>query len=329
MRRTISNELSTARRPRAVPSLVASALAVLAGCSGGPESRDPGVTTLPVTGDGTTSPGASDSGDTPGSSGGPVPEGTTSDPPPITEGTTSEPPDQTTGEPEGGEPFMMSDPLVDGTMGTAVGGSFGPSGWTTTDRVDRLYWSLPRLREGSFEFTVTGLTVELMPLNDHEIFAMYDGGWGIEHPIPYNPSFRTNNYKSMIRVYGQAEVDRTGQMKLMWGLCPAGDPGYNDGACTCAASFFEEPFGGDPAWDGSPQRIRVEWDDAGSRLFRNDVMVLDIDSSAAGTFFGPQALYASLGTPRPIEVDTAAMPIGITFSDVVVEGITGPEATCG
>ena len=31
---------------------------------------------------------------------------------------------------------------------------------------------------------------------------------GIEHPIPYNPWFRTNNYKSMIRVYGQAEADR-------------------------------------------------------------------------------------------------------------------------
>jgi hypothetical protein len=74
---------------------------------------------------------------------------------------------------------------------------------------------------------------------------------------------------------------------------------------------------------------RVEWDDAGSRLYRNDTMVLDIDASAAGTFFGPQALYASLGNPRPLEVDSAGMPIGITFSDVVVEGITGPEATCG
>lgn len=304
---------------------------VLPACSDGSGGRDPGVTTLPSsTSDASTGPASgSESGSTAGDTS-PPPDGTTLDPNTGTTSATTLPPDDsTTGEPEGGEPFMMSDPLTGGTMGTALGGSFGDNGWTTTDRADRIYWSLPRLREGSFELTVTGLTVELMPLNDHEIFAMYEGGWGIAHPIAYNPWFRTNNYKSMIRVYGQAEVGRTGQIKLMWGMCPAGDPGYNEGACTCGASFFEEPFGGDPAWDGSPQRIRVEWDDMGSRLYRNGGLVLDIDSSAAGTFFGPQALYASLGTPRPLDVDTASMPVGITFSDVVVEGITGPEATCG
>lgn len=301
-----------------------------AACGSEPDDRDPGLTTLPVgTSDGSSGSGT---GSDPGSSTAPADTAPATDDttlgPPAT-GTTVPTDDSTTGEPEGGEPFMMSDPLVDGTMGTPVGGSFGPSGWTTTDRADRIYWALPRLREGSFEFTVTGLTVDLMPLNDHEIFAMYEGGHGIEHPIAYSPDFRTNNYKSMIRVYGQAEVGRTGQMKLMWGLCPAGAPGYNDGTCACGSSFFEEPFGGDPAWDGSPQRLRVEWDDTGSRLYRNDALVLEIDSSAAGTFFGPQALYASLGNPRPLEVDTAAMPIGVTFSDVVIEGITGPEATCG
>ena len=232
-----------------------------------------------------------------------------------------------TGGPSG-EPFSMSDPLIDGTMGSAVGGSFGPDGWTTTDRTDRIYWALPRLAEGSFEFTVTGLTVELMPLNDHEIFAMYEGGWGIEHPIAYNPEFRVNNYKSMIRIYGQAEADRTGQIKLMWGLCPQGAPGYGIDTCACG-SFFEEPFGGDPSWDGSPQRLRVEWDAMGSRLLRNGELVLDIDASASGLSLGPQALYASLGTPRPLDVDTAGMPVGVTYSDVVVEGTTGPEATCG
>ena len=302
-----------------------------AACGSDPDERDPGLTTLPVgTSDGAT---GSSTGSDPGSSTAATDTAPATDDTtlglPTTTGTTVPTDDSTTGEPEGGEPFMMSDPLVDGTMGTPVGGSFGPSGWTTTDRADRIYWALPRLREGSFEFTVTGLTVDLMPLNDHEIFAMYEGGWGIEHPIPYNPWFRTNNYKSMIRVYGQAEVGRTGQIKLMWGLCPAGDPGYNDGTCACGSSFFDEPFGGDPTWDGSPQRIRVEWDDAGSRLYRNGGLVLDIDSSAAGTFFGPQELYASLGTPRPLDVDTAAMPVGVTFSDVVIEGITGPEATCG
>lgn len=231
-----------------------------------------------------------------------------------------------TGGPSG-EPFSMSDPLIDGTMGSAVGGSFGPDGWTTTDRTDRIYWALPRLAEGSFEFTVTGLTVELMPLNDHEIFAMYEGGWGIEHPIAYNPEFRVNNYKSMIRIYGQAEPDRVGQQKIMWGMCPHGAPGYTD-ACPCAGAFFEEPFGGDGSWDGTPQRLRVEWGGGYTRYLRNDAVVLEIDWTQAGVAFGPEELYVSIGTPRPEDVGSASMPIGALFYDVVIEGVTGPAASC-
>lgn len=310
-------------------SLLWSCLAALVGlgaCGDDPGGRDPGVTTRPATSDASTdAAGTSISTTTLATT---DPDGTTATPPP-TSGPTTTPADEsgTTGDPVG-EPFMMTDPLIDGTMGTAVGGSFGPEGWTTTDRTDRLYWALPRLAEGSVEFTVSDLAVELMPLNDHEIFAMYDGGWGIEHPIAYSPEFRVNNYKSMVRIYGQAELDRTGQVKLMWGLCPQGDPGYGIDTCACN-TFFEEPFGGDPTWDGSPQRLRVEWDAGGSRLYRNGAPVLDIDASASGLTFGPQALYASLGTPRPLDVDTAGMPVGVTFSDVVIEGITGAQASCG
>jgi hypothetical protein len=314
---------SVNRRLRSMLLGTAAGLVGSAAC-GDTGGRDPGTTLSP-----TTSVGGTDSDGSGASTAGPPPtsDGTTTSEPP---GTTTTVADDTgsTGEPEGGEPFMMSDPLVDGTMGTAVGGSFGPDGWTTTDRTDRLYWALPRLAEGSVEFTVTGLTIELMPLEDHEIFAMYDGGHGIEHPIPYNPWFRTNNYKSMIRIYGQAEIERIGEIKLMWGLCPQGAPGYIEDACACA-SFFEEPFGGDPTWDGSPQRLRVEWNESGSRLVRNGEVVLEVDSSGSGLTFGPQALYASLGTPRPNDVAAAGMPVGITFSDVVIAGITGPEATCG
>jgi hypothetical protein len=52
--------------------------------------------------------------------------------------------------------------------------------------------------------------------------------------------------------------------------------------------------------------------------------VLAIDWGASGLSFGPEALYASPGDPRPLEVDTAGMPIGAVFSDVVIEGWTGP-----
>lgn len=229
-----------------------------------------------------------------------------------------------------GEPFMMFDSLREGgTMGTALGGTFGVDGWTVTGVADRIYWPLPRLVEGSVEFMVSGITHANLPLADHEIFALYEGGHGIQHPIGYNPEYRVNNYKTMIRIYGTQEVDRVGQQKIMWGMCPSGAPGYNDGACACATSFFEEPFGGDGAWDGSPQRLRVEWGGGFTRYFRNDVEVLVIDWSASGTTFGPEALYVSIGTPRPEEVDSASMPIGAVFYDLSVEGVTGPAATCG
>lgn len=268
-----------------------------------------------------------DTGSSSESSGGPMTTSTTS----VDTGSTTEPidptADTTTTE---GEPFMMFDSLREGgTMGTALGGTFGTDGWTVTGNADRIYWPLPRLVEGSVEFMVAGITHANIPLADHEIFALYEGGHGIAHPINYNPEYRVNNYKTMIRLYGTMEPDRVGQQKIMWGMCPAGAPGYNDGACSCATSFFEEPFGGDGAWDGSPQRLRVEWGGGFTRYFRNDVEVLVIDWSASGTTFGPEELYVSIGTPRPEDVDSASMPIGAMFYDLTVEGVTGPAATCG
>jgi hypothetical protein len=224
---------------------------------------------------------------------------------------------------------MLNDPLVDGTMGPAVGGTFGPDGWTVTGNPDRIYWELPRLAEGSVEFTVTNMTLANLPLNDHEIFGLYEGGYDIEHPIPYNPEYRNNHYKSMIRIYVAAETKRAGQQKIMWGMCPAGAPGYIEAdACACGTSFFEEPFGGDGNWSGGPERLRVEWGGGFTRYLRNDAVILEIDWSQSGLVFGPDGLYVSLGTPRPLDVAEASMPVGAVFSDVVIEGVTGPLATC-
>ncbi len=268
-----------------------------------------------------------------------VPDPDTSEPDPTTVSTTNGPtgPDDTTaGESTSGEPseyFMLSDSLIGMTMGTQVGGSFGDSGWTVAERADRIYWSVPRLVEGSVEFTVANITMANIPLNDHEIFAMYEGGYDIEHPIKYSPDFRNNSFKSMIRIYGVNEgPERVGKQKIMWGICPFGAPGHHDGGCPCVdpPGFFEEPFGGDQNWDGSPQRLRVEWKDGVTRFLRNGGEVLTIEWAESGQTFGPEDLYISLGNPRPLEVDSAGMPIGAVFSDVVIEGWTGPaSATCG
>lgn len=251
--------------------------------------------------------------------------------PPVTSdpGSTSAPATTDPGTTTGFVPeyFMMVDPLVNGTMGTPIGsGSFGDTGWTVNAEKDGIYWPVPRLAEGSVSFTVTNITLANLPSADHEIFAMYEGGYGIEHPIDYDPEYRQNAFKTMIRIYGVEEVERTGQQKIMWGMCPLGAAWHEGCPCTNPPEFFSEPFGGDPNWDGSPQRFKMEWKDGWTRLYRNDVEALAIDWSGSGFAFGPQQLYVSLGTSRPL----GPMPIGAVFSDVVIEGWTGPETpVCG
>lgn len=222
--------------------------------------------------------------------------------------------------------FELRDPLRGGTAGTAVGGRFDADGWHAEDRRDRIWFSLPRLVEGSLAFTVAGIRVENLVLGDHELFAMYEAGYGLVEPIPYNPEFRGNHYKCLLRIYGQPEPDRLGAQKLMWGLCPSGAPGFGD--CGCG-SFFEEPFGGDPRWDGAATRIRVEWGGGVTRLLRDEVEALRIDWSGRDLAFGPSALHLTLGSPRASAVDDAGLPVGAVFTDLVVTGVEGPLAVCG
>ncbi len=224
------------------------------------------------------------------------------------------------------EAFHLDDTLRGSTTGHAIGGAFDASGWTATGRTDRLWWAIPRLASGSIEFTVNNISLANLTLGDHEIFSMYEDGYGIGEPIPYG-SYRDNHYKAMIRIYGQMELpaDRVGRVKLMWGICPSGDPGH--GACGCA-SFFEEPLTPAPlVWDGSSHRMRVEWGGGVSRLFRDGVEILS--STWSGFDFGPSDPHISLGSSRADAVGTAGMPVGAVFSDLVVDGVEGPLATCG
>jgi hypothetical protein len=223
-------------------------------------------------------------------------------------------------------PYLFTDSLQNGTLGNPVGGSFGPDGWTVTAATDRIWFALPRLSSGSIEFTVTNMSNGNLVRADNEIFALYEAGYGITEPINYNPEFRNNHYKAMLRIYGAEEPDRHGLQKLMWGMCPSGAPGYD--GCGCG-SFFEEPFGGDGAWSGAPEQVRVEWGGGITRLRRNGNEVLAIDWAGSGLEFGPSELHFSLGTSRPSAVDTAAMPIGAVFSNLVIEGLQAAEvATC-
>lgn len=223
--------------------------------------------------------------------------------------------------------WRLEDNLRGSTRGNLVGGAVTAQGWRVTARTDRLWYAVPRLVRGSVEFTVTDLTMSrLGDVGDNELFAMYEAGYGISEPIAYS-AFRENHYKCMLRVYANGEAGRAGQQKLMWAMCPDGAPGF--GACACGRSFFEEPFGGNGAWDGSAQRLRIEWGDGVTRYLRNGSTVVSIDWSRSGLTFGPSDLHVSLGTSRPSAVDTAQLPVGILFSDLVIDGVEGDVATCG
>lgn len=221
--------------------------------------------------------------------------------------------------------FTLRDGLRGGTMGTAVGGAFSADGWTVQTKSDLVWYAVPRLVEGYVEFTVSGITMANLPLADHEIFSMYEAGYGITEPIRYGNEFRGNHYKCLLRIYGAPEVGRVGQQKLMWGMCPSGAPGFGD--CGCS-SFFEEPFGGSGAWDGTAQRVRIEWGAGRTRMLRNGAQAVEIDWSASGLRFGPNTLHMMIGSSRNAAVDSCGMPIGARFSDLVVEGNTGAQATC-
>jgi hypothetical protein len=154
--------------------------------------------------------------------------------------------------------------LKGSTAGNRSGGSLGPEGWTVTKRTDRIWYSIPRLVSGSIKFTVTNVSLATnLTLADNEFLGMYDAGYGISEPIKYS-YYRTNYYKAMIRVYGTAETSRPGKLKLIWGICNGGSPGY--GACPCADAFLKEPFGGNATWNGSPVTLEVTWGGNRARL---------------------------------------------------------------
>lgn len=220
------------------------------------------------------------------------------------------------------QPYHFEDTLRGATTGNRTGGTLGADGWTVTGVDDAIWYALPRLESGYVEFTIAHVTLANLPLGDQEIFAMYEDGWGLGEPIDYGGGFRSNFYKVLVRIYGTPEPSRAGFMKMMWGICPSGAPGQ--GTCGCG-SFFEEPFADPGAWTGDPVRMRIEWGGGHSRLLRDGAEVVSVDWT--GFEFGPSELHMMLGSPRN-DGGLSSMPIGATFSDLVVDGVEGPLAVC-
>ena len=76
--------------------------------------------------------------------------------------------------------YHLDDSLRGGTAtGHQVGGTFDTEGWHVTDRTDRIWYVLPRLVSGSIEFTLGNVSAANLGSNETELFAMYEGGYGI------------------------------------------------------------------------------------------------------------------------------------------------------
>jgi hypothetical protein len=219
--------------------------------------------------------------------------------------------------------FQLEDPLDGSGVGNPIGGSFGPAGWTVTAKTDRIWYALPRLVEGAIEVTVSEMPLANMTLVDHELCTMYEAGYGIAEPINYNPEFRNNHYKVMLRAHGTAAVGSEGRESLVWRMCPSGAPGYD--ACTCT-EYIAEPTAGDGSWDGSPQRLRLEWGDGQTRYWRNDTLVHSLTWNER--VFAPEQLHFSIGSSRSVDIGEAGLPIGAVFSDLSIQGNEGDVATC-
>lgn len=224
--------------------------------------------------------------------------------------------------------YELKDSLKNATIGNRVGGTLTANGWQVTSKEDRVWYALPTLISGSMEVTVAGIVSANLTAADNEIFALYEGGYGIAEPIRYSPEFRENQYKALLRIYGVPEGARAGQQKLMWGMCNSGTPGY--GPCTCSSgkSFFEEPFGGNGAWDGTPQRLRLEWGNGVTRFLRNGVEAVRVDWANSGVRFGPSGMHFMFGSPRNSAIADSHLPVGAVFSDLVISGVEGTVATC-
>ncbi len=229
----------------------------------------------------------------------------------------------------------VTDPLVDPSFAGrgSKGGTFGANGWTTTNAPtdasqDSVWYEIPdALTTGSVEFTVTGISIGgTLTGSDHDLIVLYAAPTGEAEPIPYSPSFRNNDFKAFIRIFGSLEPTRPGATKLEVAACPRGDPWWHNDACPAGcdqAGIAYANGGNDPGWDGAtPYRMRIEWSPGLMSYYRNGAKLGDVPFT--GTY-APQPLRVRIGSPRNDNVypGEAFMPAGLTFKDVLIEGTSG------
>lgn len=232
----------------------------------------------------------------------------------------------------------VNDPLTSASFAGRgnKGGSFSPSGWTTAEEPDAVWWEVAEaLPSARIEYTVTGIsTTTSLTGADHDIFTLYQAPTGQPEPIAYSPYFRNNDFKAFTRIFGMQEPGRNGAMKLELAFCPRGDPWHHDEVCSAAcdgsALAYANGTDKDVGWDGSKAyRMAIEWGNGKMSFFRDNVELGSV--SYPGTY-APKPLRVRLGSPRHDGVypGAALMPKGLVFKDVLITGTPGAMTpVCG
>ncbi len=222
-----------------------------------------------------------------------------------------------------------------GVVAGARGGSFGTAGWTTTGDQDTIWFSIPAaIPRGRVEFNAVGLGIMTsLRGQEHDILAIY-GATDRAEPVMYNPWYRNNQFKVLVRIFGAMNscsgCQAVGASKLELAFCPAGGVGYNEGACpgSCVAAgydFWQAYLGrgrdDGVAWDPAVNyRFVVGWEPGRMSYTRG------VEGTSTLTFpgtYAPAALRVRIGSPSSERGPDTAMPRGVTFSNLLVVGEPG------
>ncbi len=202
---------------------------------------------------------------------------------------------------------LLDDPLQGSTIGTREGGTFVVGGWQVTNQYDTIYWHIPMVAHGAFDFDVTGIG-DACPGgagSKNELSHMYDYTFGSADTV-YSPGYRDNPYKHFIRKQCDAGKERT--LEIVWAIPPSGN--------------FIETDTSALTWNASTvYHWRTEWENTGSnaiiRIYRNGILVFTYSLPGSWNPAGFSVRIAA----SPRRADEGAQ-VGAIYSNVKVWDLT-------
>ena len=156
----------------------------------------------------------------------------------------------------------------------AVAGLYTDEGWRANTRVDNIRYDLPRIQRGAVEFTILDVYAE-DDAHKKLFMVMWDPN------DPGHPADSHNYRRNAWRMHWQKRKDSL--MAVRW------LQNYN----SPIEEEYNERFRIDPKiWDGSPVRLKVEWNDGHVNLFVNDLILASFRKLRP---YQPNALRINLG----------------------------------